>query len=257
MKILVCIKQVIDTDGELHFAPGARWLREDGDASYRMNRYDEHALEEALLLKERIPGVVIYVLSVGPDRVTQVIRRALSKGADHGIHVRCDKAPLSAQETASCIAHYAGNEAFDLILAGVMSEDAMQCQTGPLLAALLSRPCAVSVVSASLGTGERFVTVDSELEGMLTERVAVSLPALLTIQSGGNTPRYPSLSNILKAREKTFLTLEAGDMPATHPREEFLALAYPVATTKGVVLTGSREEKAERLLGILHERALL
>ena len=257
MKILVCIKQVIDNDSTLYPSPQAEWLLEDSDSSYRMNSYDEYALEEALLLKERIPGTVIHVISVGPERVTQIIRRAFSKGADYGVHIHSDKTPLSALETASDIACYAGENAFDLILTGVMSEDAMQCQVGPLLAALLSLPCAVSVVAANLVAGDKCVTVHSELEGMMTEKIIVSLPAVLTIQTGGNKPRYPSLSNILRAKEKVIVSLDAEGISAVDPREEFLPLAYPAVSAKGVVLTGTREEKAEQLLNILHERSLL
>ena len=256
MKILVCIKQVINTEGPIALAPGERWLRESGDACYHMNSYDEYALEEALLLKDSIPGVEIHTLSVGPERVTRVVRQALSKGADQGIHLRCDKLPLSALETANYIAQYARNQAFDLVLAGVMSEDAMQCQVGPLLAALLSLPCAVSVTAIELADGGR-ITVRSELEGMLTEKIVLPLPAVVTVQSGGNIPRYPSLSNIMRAKEKTIRTIDTGDMAAAAPHEEFLPLAYPAAAIKGTILTGTRDEKAEQLLDILHGRSLL
>lgn len=256
MKILVCIKQVIDTDEQLAFLPGERWFEEQCGTHFCMNRYDEHALEEALLLKDKIPRVEIHALSVGPERVTRVISRALSKGADQGIHLRCGKVPLSALETASCIARYARGENFDLILAGVMSEDTMQCQVGPTLAALLSLPCAVSVTATELVDGDR-ITVLSELEGMMTEKMMMPLPAVVTIQSGGNTPRYPSLSNIMQAKGKTIRTIDAEAMAAAPPREEFLPLAWPPATTKGTTLTGTREQKADQLLNILHERSLL
>lgn len=101
MKILVCIKQVINSDSQLYLSPEANWLQEDNDTSFRMNSYDECALEEALLLKERIPGTEIHAISVGPERATQVIRRAFSKGVDYGVHIRSDKTPLSALEAAS------------------------------------------------------------------------------------------------------------------------------------------------------------
>lgn len=257
MKILVCIKQVIASDSQLSLSPEADWLQEESDTSYRINSYDEYALEEALILKESIPGTEIHAISVGPERVTHVIRQAFSKGADYGVHIRSDKTPLSALETASYIARYAEEKDFDLILAGVMSEDAMQCQVGPLIAALLSLPCAVSVVASSLTAGDQFITVHSELEGIMTEKIRVSLPAVLTIQTGGNRPRYPSLSNILRAKEKVIVTLDAEGMSADAPREEFLPLAYPAVSAKGVVLAGTREEKAEQLLNIFHEKSLL
>lgn len=257
MKILVCIKQIADTDAPPQYAAGASWLREDVATPYRMNRYDEYALEEALLLKDRLPGVEIHVLSVGPERVTQVIGKALSKGADDGVHIRCDKTPLSAFETATLIARYAAAQAFDLIFTGVMSEDAMQCQVGPMLAALLSLPCAVSIVAAAISEDNTRMLVESELEAGLKEQIMVPLPALVTVQTGGNRPRYASLSNILRAKGKTIRTLEATEMTTPESRELFLPLALPPPATKGIILTGSGEEQAERLLQILHERSLL
>jgi electron transfer flavoprotein beta subunit len=255
MKILVCMKQVMDTDAPLRWEPGGSRLREDGGTEYRANRYDEYALEQALLLKDRTPDTEVHVLSLGPDRVTPMLGRALSKGADEAIHLRCDPMPISPFETAGQIARYAAGQAFDLVLAGVMSEDAMQCQTGPLLAAMLNLPCAVSVVKVEMGDKGDRVLVEAELEGGMRERIALPLPALLTIQTGETPPRYPPLSGILRAKGKEIRAREARE-PA-EPREEFLPLAFPSASTKGMVLAGTADEKAERLLAMLHERSLL
>ena len=256
MKILVCIKQVIDSDAPHRIATAGSWLKEDSGTPFRMNCYDEYALEEALILKDTIPGVEIHALTLGPDRAGQVISRALSKGADEGIHLRCNRLPLAAFETATAIAAYAQGHNFDLILAGVMSEDAMQCQVGPMLAALLDIPCAVAVIKTAVAPEERSVSVVSELEGMLAESVTIKLPAVLTIQSGENRPRYPSLSNILRAKQKIVRTIDVTELTA-EPRQEFGPLTYPPAATKGIILSGGLAEKAEQLLTILQERSLL
>lgn len=255
MKILVCMKQVMDTDAPLRWEPGDNRLSGDGRTEYRANRYDEYALEQALLIKDRMPETEINVLSLGPDRVTPMLARALSKGADEAIHLRSDPVPLSAFETAARIARYAVDEAFDLVLCGVMSEDAMQCQTGPLLAAILDLPCAVAVMSTEIGDNDKRVVVEAELEGGMRERIALPLPALLTIQTGETPPRYPSLTGILGAKSKRIRVVE--EAAATEPREEFLPLAFPPPSAKGMVLSGTPEEKAKRLLAILHERSLL
>lgn len=257
MKILVCIKQVMDLDLRQKPEPEGVWLRETSDTLFRMNRYDEYALEQALALKDRNPDTVIHALTVGPDRAASVIGRALSMGADEGIHLRCARPLLSAMETAGAIAAYAGQLGFDLILTGVMSEDAMQCQVGPMLAKLLTIPCAVAVTSTTLPSEESLLPVVSELEGMRSEKITVTLPALLTIQSSENRPRYPSLSNILRAKGKNLQSLEIGDPELLTPRQEFTDLDYPPRATKGVVLEGERDEKAGQLLTILHERSLL
>jgi electron transfer flavoprotein beta subunit len=257
MKILVCMKQVTDTDASPEFDPGSSWVKENPSTAFRMNRFDEYALEAALLLKDKDPATEVHVLSVGPGRVVQVLRNALSRGADIGIHVRCDEPWLSALETASHIASFAGNKGYDLLFTGVMSEDAMQGQVGPLVAALLVFPCAVSVVELEIAPDKTFLLVESELEGGLKEKVSLQLPALVTVQTGSQRPRYPSLSNILKAREKTIRTIASGALPQTEPREVHLPLSFPAPSTKGVVLTGTSEEKAGQLLTILTERGLL
>ena len=255
MKILVCMKQVMDTDAPLRWEPGDNRLSEDGCTEYRANRYDKYALEQALLIKDRMPETEIHVLSLGPDRVTPMLARALSKGADKAIQLRCNPVPLSPFETAARIAHYAAGQDFDLVLCGVMSEDAMQCQTGPFLAALLDLPCAVAVLNAEIENNGDRVVVEAELEGGMRERITLPLPALLTIQTGETPPRYPSLSGILRAKGKQIHVAE--EAAETEPREEFLPLSSQPISAKGMVLAGTAAEKAERLLGLLHERSLL
>lgn len=257
MKILICMKQVIDSSDHRAIRAVGDWLHEDRDTPFKANSYDEYALEEALILKESLPDVEIHVLTVGPERAAQVLRRALSKGADEGIHLLCERQPLSALETAAGIAGYTRSEPFDLILTGVMSEDAMQCQVGPMLAALLDLPCAVAVVGVTLSPDREKTTVASELEGLLTETIEITLPALLTIQSSEHRPRYPSLSNILRARRKQLLTLAAEPPAGSAPRQLAGAPEPPPAATKGVVLAGTRQVQADRLLDIFEQRSLL
>lgn len=257
MKILVCIKQVLDRDARLEVEQGDDWPVAGAGTAFRISRFDEHALEEALLIKDRYPETEIHVVSLGPQRVTGAIGRALSKGADQGIHLICDISCLSAFTTAAGIAAYARGRGFDLILAGVVSEDAMQGQVGPMLAAMLRVPCAVAVVALETMADEGKVLVESELEGGIREKIAVPLPALLTVQCSASQPRYPSLSNILQARDKRIITLDATQETMAEKREVFGAPALPQPSTKGRILSGNIEEKADQLLNILHERSLL
>lgn len=258
MKILVCIKQVHDRDTRLEVEPCGLWPMTGADSSFRISRFDELALEEALLLKDHNQATEIHVLSVGPQRAAGAIGRALAKGGDCGIHLLDDYPCLPAFETASRIAEYARGQGFDLILAGVMSEDAMQCQVGPMLATMLGLPCAVAVVAMEAGgSNGSDILVESELEGGVREKVVVPLPALLTIQSCNSQPRYPSLSNILKAREKTIHTLDMTGDGGGRKSVVFGPLAPPQTPVKGRILSGTSEEKAGLLLQILHERSLL
>ncbi len=257
MKILVCIKQVMDRDARLEVEPGGRWPVAGPDSAFRISRFDEQALEKALLLKDRNPAAEIHVLSLGPQRVAGAIGRALAKGADHGIHLLDDSPCLPAFATATRIAEYACGQGFDLILAGVMSEDAMQCQVGPMLATMLAIPCAVAVVALATGPNEKEVLVESELAGGIREKISVPLPALLTIQSSGSQPRYPSLSNILKAKGKTIFTVDRPEGKEVKDSDIFGSLAPPQMPIKGHILSGTTEEKAGQLLQILNERSLL
>ena len=145
MKLLVCVKQIPDPDAPAGVNADGRWVEIDGGA-FVMNRFDCFALEEALRIREEIPETRIDVVSVGPERVETVLRRALGMGADHGIHIltECD-GYLSPFATATWIAAHVRACHYDLILTGIMSGDDMNGQVGPLIAEMLHLPCATSV----------------------------------------------------------------------------------------------------------------
>src|SRR5258708_6598535 len=135
MKIAVCVKQVPAKDAPLHITETGAWIRET-DIGFEMNEPDSFALEEALRLKEKHGGEVV-ALSMGPERTKQVIKEALAKGADRGIHLADDKfAQLDPLGAASALAAAVKNENADLILTGLQSDGQRLGQTGVLLAAL-------------------------------------------------------------------------------------------------------------------------
>ncbi|MDJ0766557.1 MAG: hypothetical protein QNJ97_26520 [Myxococcota bacterium] len=258
MKILVCVKEVPDADGPCEIDQAQLWIASSDKFDYRMNRYDEYALEEAVLLKEMFHDVTVDAITVGPDRAAAILKKSLGKGADNGIHVVIN-APgyLPPSVIASLIARYAADKAYDLILTGVMAEDDMQCLTGPLLAAKLSMPCAVSVMKTGLNLKERTIAVESEMAGGMREKALLRLPALCTIQSGINRPRYPSLSNVMRAKTQQLITSNPPNDMASVATERMLAIDYPITTRQGRLLQGTIDEKAEELLDILHEKFLL
>ena len=138
-----------------------------------------------------------------------------------------------------------------------MSEDLMQSQVGPLTAAHLSIPCAVSVTGSELKNDFSGIKIISELEGGMTEHIDVTLPCLITVQSGVNRPRYPSLSNVMAARTMSIITIDSHTLINTACSDETISLEYPAISPKGIVLDGNIEEKAERFLNILHEKGVL
>lgn len=253
MKILVCVKQVPDTEAHPVISGDPRWIEEEKIA-FRMNRYDEYALEEALIIKDQNPGTVIDVITAGPERAGAVLRKGLEKGADHSVHLRFGGYHAGAYETADLIASYAEGKNYDLIFAGVMSEDAMQSQVGPMIASLLSIPCAVSAVKTEIDYNEKIIIIQSELEGGYIETFRLKMPCLITFQTGISQPRYPSLSNVLRARS---MFPEVIDCKSKTQGEWGRKLAYSESGDKGIRLNGSIEEKAVRLVEILHARGFL
>src|SRR5215208_2592446 len=139
MKIAVCIKQVPTREWQPRLNDARTWIR-DQDVSYELNEPDAYALEEALRLREKHGGEVV-VCSAGPARVQQVIREALARGADRALHV--DDEALAAADafvTAEALAAAMQDEAFDLVLTGLQSDDQGHAQTGVVLAQRLDIP---------------------------------------------------------------------------------------------------------------------
>ena len=224
---------------------------------FRINSYDEYALEEALLLKERIEKTTVHAVAVGPERVTAVIRRAMEMGADQGMHIRYEKGDqLTPYQVASLIASYARDKQYNVILTGVMADDDMQMQTGQMIAGILEYPHASSVVSHEIRKGNT-IYVERECDARQRQCLEIEMPCVLTLQSRINRPRYPSLSNILRAKQQKIETVDALDLVLPEARETNVRLFPPGIKPKGVFLQGTRSEKAVQLLDILHEKALL
>ncbi|UCF92029.1 MAG: electron transfer flavoprotein subunit beta/FixA family protein [Desulfobacterales bacterium] len=258
MKILLCIKQVPESECAIQIDEAAQWIKSDGLTAFKMNRWDEFAAEEAVLIKAKFPGTTIDAISVGPPRAVEVIKRALGMGADHGIHiVTAGDGYLSPFSVASWIAEYARRKNYGLILAGAMSEDLMQGQVGPMLAAHLALPCATGVIYAQVDPLSETVYAEREIEGGRRDTLKLLLPALLTIQSGINTPRYPSLSNLLRANRQALETIQAPVPAPSAAKEQVVEVAYPEKLRAGNVLAGTSQAKARRLLSLLREKALM
>ncbi|HOP28168.1 MAG TPA: electron transfer flavoprotein subunit beta/FixA family protein [Spirochaetota bacterium] len=255
MKILVCIKQVPDAESNPEIRRDSLWIEEDNIA-FRFNRYDEYALEEALLIREMISGTMVDVITVGPERAAAVLTKGLEKGADNAVHIKCDRCPLTSSQTAHLISNYASGKNYDIIFAGVMSEDAMQCTTGPMIASLLSIPCAVSALKTSVDFNKKSIAVESELEGGIIETIELSIPCLVTVQTGIKQPRYPSLSGKMRARGIKPVVIN-GDCIEDDLTDTLYTLNYPESGVKGLTVTGSAEEKAVKLMEILHEKGLI
>jgi electron transfer flavoprotein beta subunit len=258
MKILVCIKAVPETEAFIRIAPDARSIQTDPAAPLRMNCYDELALEQALLIRDDFPDTRIEGISVGPKRSETILKRVLGLGADHGIHIRTDtEGCLSPALIAAWIAAVARGRGYDLLLAGVMSEDGLHGQVGPLIAEHLSLPCATAIVCTRIIPGNKIVSAERVPAEGLRDVLELSLPAVLTILGGVQKPRYPSLSNILRAKEQglELITAAPPGSPGAHP--QIIRFKYPQKTRAGRFLEGSPQQKAQELLSVLREKSFL
>ena len=258
MNILVCVKQVPESETAIHIKEDGSWIDMDGFDEFKMNRLDEFAVEEAIRLKETLADVCIDVISVGPDRSADVIRRSIGMGADNGVHIiHENESHLSPASIAAWIAQYAIDHDYRLILTGAMSEDCMNGQTGPMIAAHLGLPCATGVILEKVASDEKTIYVEREIEGGKRDTLELILPAVLTIQSGNNIPRYPVLSKLLKANRQELEIIESSSQPQPETGEDILRVDYPQKSRAGTVLEGSTQEKARELLQILRDKALL
>jgi electron transfer flavoprotein beta subunit len=227
------------------------WIREQ-DATYEMNEPDAYALEESLRLKEKHGGEVV-VCSAGPARVSQVIREALARGADRAIHIE-DEA-LGAADAfviAEALAGAMKEEAFDLVLTGLQSDDQGFAQTGVVLAERLGLPHATIIMEVQ-ADGAAGLRVKRELEGGWFQWVTMPLPAVLTIQSGINQLRYATLKGIMGAKKKEIR--KAAAPPGSVARQKIVSLYVPEKTKKTQIIAGSPAEAARELVRRLREEA--
>ena len=252
MKILVCIKQVPDMESKFKIDGDSTWYN-TADLAWRMNEYDEYAVEQAVQLKEQQAGTDITVLCIGSDRVKETMKKALAMGCDRGVHIS-DTANWTKDAIAnsSIIAEYAREKNFDYIFTGMQSQDRGSGQTGVLLAEILGLPSVTTIVDFSYTDGE--VTVKRELEGGTKAIVKVSGPAVFTCQLGLNSPRYPTLPNIMKAKKKELITVSAEQLLKIGPRQETVKMFFPEKKGGGLVLEGDAAALAEQLIKILKDK---
>ena len=205
MKIAVCIKRVIDMEMRFRVSGDGSSIDETG-AKYDVNDFDMYAIEAALQLREKAGAGEVVVVSLGPSQTQEQIRKALSLGADRGVHLTADRVPPDSLAIARALAAELRDGAFDLILFGKMSIDSSSQAVGPMVAELLERPLISAVFRLSVegGTG----TAGRALEGA-TETITFPLPAVLTIDEGLNTPRLPNLKGIMAAKKKPLDTRAA------------------------------------------------
>ncbi len=197
MKILVCIKRVVDYNVRIRVKPDGSGVDTDG-VKMSINPFDEIALEEALRIKEAGNATEVVVVSAGGDECQQQLRTGLAMGADRAIQIQTDQAlqPLAA---AKALLKVVEQEQPGLVILGKQAIDDDNNQTGQMLSALWGRPQATFASKVVL-EGET-ATVTREVDAGL-ETIAVDLPAVITTDLRLNEPRFVKLPDIMKAKRK-------------------------------------------------------
>ena len=259
MKILVTVKEVAAVDDEFEvdgLAIDDRYL------TYDLNEWDEYAIEEAVQIAEAGEDVEVVTVTVGPEDAEDTIRQALAKGADRAIRVwdeaLAEAGLLDPGTKAQLLEAVVATEEPDLILSGVQAGDDAFGATGVTLASRLGWEWAAVVNDLELG--DDVATVHRELEGGVEELTDVELPAVLTIQTGINDPRYASLRGIRQAQQKELAVQSLADVGLDSdvldsPIEQ-TSLYEPESEGEATIYEGSADETAADLAELLREQGV-
>ena len=256
MKIVVCIKQVLDTAAEIQIQDGK--IVSPGSPLI-MNPYDEFAVEEAVCIKAALTESEVTVISLGPESVKETLKRALAMGVDRAIHISDPLfAGLDHSKVTKILAKAILKDSFDLVLCGRQAVDDDMAQTGPALAVLLEIPFITVVTNIQFSENFQRADITRQVEGGSEIRKSMSLPFLVTCQKGLNEPRLPSLKGIMAAKKKEIQILGATDLELDaqflDPKNNLLHpinLSLPPERKKGIILEG--EDIAKQLASIIRE----
>ena len=249
MKIAVLVKQVPGSETALPILENHNWIDEE-QVSFVMNPPDNFAIEEALLIKERTGDGEVVIVSMGPARVQKVIREGLAKGADRGIHLEEDGQiqtdPLSIAKSISSILM---DENFDLVLTGLQSDDTGMGQTGVLIGEMLGM--STGTLAMETDVQDSAIRVKRELESGWFQWVKLPLPASISIQSGLNTPRYPSLRGIMGAKKKEIKVVSPSDHQTDSILQSIDKVFVSQTSKQTEMIEGNADSAVTRIIEIL------
>ena len=246
MKIAVLVKQVVGSESALEISQDQKWI-DDSSATFVMNPPDNYAIEEAMLIKEKIGVGEVVIVSMGPPRVQKVIREGLSKGADRGIHIETESLKeIDPLYTSKVLAETLRDENFDLILSGLQSDDSGMGQTGVLLGELLNMSTATLAIETDIDQNK--IRVKRELESGWFQWVELESPSSISIQSGINQPRYPSLKGIMGAKKKEIKVIPA---PQVEIKQSISEIFVPKKSKETEFIETDIDSTVERIIEIL------
>lgn len=264
MKILVTVKEVAGAEDEFDIDGldiDERYLE------YDLNEWDEYAVEEAVQIKEAVgeDDVEVVSVTIGPERAEETIRMALAKGVDRAVRVWDDAIAetdmLDISTKADILAAVVEEEDPDLVCSGVQANDDAFGATGVALAETIDFEWGAVVNALDLDRDNGVAHIHRELEGGIEELTDIELPAVLTIQTGINEPRYASLRGIRQAQSKPLDVSDLSDLAIDESVLESpvsrTAMYEPETEGEATVFEGSPEETAGELADLLRDAGVV
>lgn len=255
MNIIVLVKQVPDTETKVRITADKRGI-ETNDIKWVINPYDEFAIEEGLKTKEKLKEGAVTVVTVGPDRTVEALRTAVAMGADNAVHVKTE-GNLDTYLVAKALAEVCKKENAQVVFTGKQAIDDDQAATFGYVAELLQFPSASVVVKCDIAADKTKATLEQEGDGGAKNVIETSLPAVIAVNKGINTPRYASLPGIMKAKKKEIKTYTLADLGLGSETSKTTDSDYqlPPERAAGKKLSGDAATQAKELVRLLREEA--
>ena len=259
MKVLVTIAEIAEVDDDFEIAGTAI---EERYLEYDLNEWDDYAIEEAVQLREEHGDVEVVGVTIGPQRSEETIRMALAKGVDRSIRIWDDDLEsadlLDVETKAEILAAVVAEEEPDIVFTGVQAADDAFGATGVALAETVDFGWAAVVNNFEYDPDEGYATVHRELEGGLEEITEIDTPAVFTIQTGINEPRYASLRGIRQAQAKEIAVRSTEDLGLNGLSSdlELVEMYEPEAESEATIFEGSATETAAQLAEVLRDKGV-
>jgi len=259
MDIVVCVKRVpLTEEVDLVIDEQKKGIKKD-QLAFVLNDWDNYAVEEAILLKEKHGGTVT-AITVGNEDDEEVLRRSLAMGADRAIRIEAgDTSRFDSLGISKMLSRVVKDLPFDLVFTGVLADDDYCGMVGMMMAEQLGINHANMVTAIEIEDGKARTT--SELEGGLGEVSLVELPALLAIQTGINEPRYVSILGIRKAAKKELKIMDLSELgipdEELSPRAIIDEVYLPPETEGAQILAGDADKIASDFIEILTKKGVM
>lgn len=255
MTIIVLIKQVPDTETKVRITGDKKGI-ETNDIKWVINPYDEFAIEEGLKTKERLKEGTVTVVTVGPARTVEALRTAVAMGADNAIHVKAE-GTLDTYLVSKALAEVCKKENGQIIFTGKQAIDDDQAATFAYVAELLDYPSATVIVKCDISADKTKATLEQEADSGAKNIIETSLPAVIGVNKGINTPRYASLPGIMKAKKKEIKTYTLNDLGLGAETARAIDSDYqlPPERAAGKKLSGDIPTQVKELVRLLREEA--